>query len=112
MSELDGYDAFNRVLDKLLEGQEEVIKANKRAYDAETMLRDAGQKLEAMRNENTRLKREDGKALPILKELYEAAEALAKYAQDSASPGLASAAERVLKSLNPAGIYCDQEIRF
>lgn len=108
MSELDGLDAFDRVLEKLIDAQAEVVRANDRAREAEASMRDAGQKLEATRTENHRLKSDAAKALPVLKELYEAAEDLAK--STFAKEGDKSA--RVLKALTPAHVYCDQEIPF
>ncbi len=112
MSDLNGEDAFAKVLSELIDVSYQMRGSDQKNSEAQSRVRDLEADLEKARRAKAHVEHESAMALPKLKELYEAADALAKYASDSASPGMADLSDRVTKALKAARHHCDQEIPF
>jgi beta-phosphoglucomutase-like phosphatase (HAD superfamily) len=108
MSDVDGEYAFDIILDQLIDTRVELKTAQAEARDAASKVRDSESLVATAQRATAALKAEQDKALPALKELWEAAEALASLVIRDGAPSMNIEAVRVNKALADARDHCDQ----
>lgn len=74
MSDLNGEDAFAKVLSELVDASYQMRSSDEARAKAETRARDLDAELALVRNVKARMDKEYLRAMPLLKELYEAAD--------------------------------------
>ncbi len=108
MSDLDGMDAFEKVLSELIDATYQQRTSDQKVADALSRIRELENDLATSHRANEALKIEQRKPLASLKELYESAEALADLVISDGAPSMNLQAVRVRKALTAARDHCDQ----
>lgn len=106
MSDLNGEDAFAKVLSELVDASYQMRSSDEARARAESRVRDLENDLATVRRSKTLVEDERARALPFLKELYEAAD---EVLGTLTGPEKRS---RLTAALKAARDHCDQEIPF
>lgn len=99
MSDLDGQDAFDKLMEVALESRVDVRRAQDERDNARSAQRDAERLAAERQSKISEFERTEGKTLPLLQELWEAAQA----AHELIGPGGINAAQ-VVNGDNPIAI--------
>lgn len=104
MSDLDGQDAFDKLLEVALDSRVDVRRAQDERDAARTAQREAERHMNEWSSKAQEFERIAQRSQPLLRELWEAAQA----AHELIGPGGINAAIRLRDALNGANDYCDQ----
>lgn len=114
MSDIDGMDAFNRVLDEMIDAKVAEREARSQLSEAVSATRSAIQEASSAKDRYAAIDLRTKESLPKLKELYEAADAIPPLVGSSGTVLTVDhpAIERLKLALKGARDYCDVDIPF
>lgn len=108
MGDLEGDDAFDRVLDRLVEMTKKVSQDEGALIEARMSATNARNAQTILERQVKALQQDQKEALPQLAELYAAAQACLPYIEDVISDGMRETRDRLKKALDEARRHCDE----